>query len=61
VVGFLATAFLVVDVLGAVFATGFLADNLTSEFLATLAKADLRREAVFFLIKPFLTAESISL
>ena len=44
------------------FAAGFLvASNATPAFLAILLNALFRRAAVFFLIKPFLTAVSISL
>lgn len=44
------------------FAAGFLAaSNVTPAFLAILLNALFRRAAVFFLIKPFLTAVSISL
>lgn len=57
--GFFAGAFLAV----AGFAAGFLAaaSNVTPAFLAILLNALFRRAAVFFLIKPFLTAVSISL
>ena len=57
--GFLAAVFLAV----AGFAAGFLAaaSNVTPAFLAILLNALFRRAAVFFLIKPFLTAVSISL
>ena len=47
---------------GAFLAAGFLAaSNVTPAFLAILLNALFRRAAVFFLIKPFLTAVSISL
>ena len=56
--GFFAGAFLAV----AGFAAGFLAaSSVTPAFLAILLNALFRRAAVFFLIKPFLTAVSISL
>ena len=56
--GFFAGAFLAV----AGFVAGFLAaSNVTPAFLAILLNALFRRAAVFFLIKPFLTAVSISL
>ena len=56
--GFFTGAFLAV----AGFAAGFLAaSNVTPAFLAILLNALFRRAAVFFLIKPFLTAVSISL
>ena len=62
--GFFAGAFLVAVFLAvAGFAAGFLAvaSNVTPAFLAILLNALFRRAAVFFLIKPFLTAVSISL
>ena len=57
------SAFLVAVFLAAGFAAGFLAvaSNVTPAFLAILLNALFRRAAVFFLIKPFLTAVSISL
>ena len=62
VAGFFAGAFLAVVFLAAGFAAGFLAaSNVTPAFLAILLNALFRRAAVFFLIKPFLTAVSISL
>ena len=60
--GFFAGAFLAAVFLAAGFAAGFLAaSNVTPAFLAILLNALFRRAAVFFLIKPFLTAVSISL
>ena len=62
--GFFAGAFLAAVFLAAAgFAAGFLtaASNVTPAFLAILLNALFRRAAVFFLIKPFLTAVSISL
>ena len=60
--GFFAGAFLAAVFLAAGFAAGFLvASNVTPVFLAILLNALFRRAAVFFLIKPFLTAVSISL
>ena len=61
--GFFAGAFLAAVFLAVVgFAAGFLAaSNVTPAFLAILLNALFRRAAVFFLIKPFLTAVSISL
>lgn len=60
--GFFAGAFLAAVFLAAGFAAGFLeASNATPAFLAILLNALFRRAAVFFLIKPFLTAVSISL
>ena len=62
--GFFAGAFLVAVFLAvAGFAAGFLAvaSNVTPAFLAILLNALFRRAAVFFLIKHFLTAVSISL
>lgn len=62
--GFFAGAFLVAVFFAvAGFAAGFLvaASNVTPAFLAILLNALFRRAAVFFLIKPFLTAVSISL
>ena len=62
VAGFFAGAFLAAVFLAAGFAAGFLvASNVTPAFLAILLNALFRRAAVFFLIKPFLTAVSISL
>ena len=69
VAGFFAGAFLAAVFLAAAgflvaagFAAGFLAvSNVTPAFLAILLNALFRRAAVFFLIKPFLTAVSISL
>ena len=59
---FFAGAFLAAVFLAAGFAAGFLvASNVTPAFLAILLNALFRRAAVFFLIKPFLTAVSISL
>ena len=60
--GFFAGAFLAAVFLAAGFVVGFLAaSNVTPAFLAILLNALFRRAAVFFLIKPFLTAVSISL
>ena len=62
--GFFAGAFLAAVFFAvAGFAAGFLvaASNVTPAFLAILLNALFRRAAVFFLIKPFLTAVSISL
>ncbi len=61
--GFFAGAFLAAVFLAvAGFVAGFLAaSNVTPAFLAILLNALFRRAAVFFLIKPFLTAVSISL
>lgn len=61
---FLAAGFFAGAFLAAVFlaVAGFLvASNVTPAFLAILLNALFRRAAVFFLIKPFLTAVSISL
>lgn len=60
--GFLVAGFLAVVALAVGFAAvAFFAAGLTPAFLATLTSADLRREAVAFLISFFLTAVSISL
>ena len=60
--GFFVGAFLAAVFLAAGFTAGFLAaSNVTPAFLAILLNALFRRAAVFFLIKPFLTAVSISL
>ena len=61
---FLAAGFFAGAFLAAVFfaVAGFVtASNVTPAFLAILLNALFRRAAVFFLIKPFLTAVSISL
>jgi hypothetical protein len=58
---FLAGAFLVAGFLAGALAAAFLASSFTPAFFAAAASADLRREAVFFLIRPFLTALSSSL
>ena len=69
VAGFFAGAFLAVVFLAAAgflvaagLVAGFLAaSKVTPAFLAILLNALFRRAAVFFLIRPFLTAVSISL
>lgn len=58
VAGFFAAVFLVAAGLVAVF---FVVDGCTPAALAVLARFALRRAAVFFLIRPFLTALSSSL
>lgn len=60
---FLAAGFLVAGLAAAVLVVVFLvpAVSLTLAFFAITCSLDLRLAAVFFLIKPFLTAVSISL
>lgn len=60
--GFLAAGVALVAGFTAVICAAFLvASILTPAFLAVADSCDLRRAAVFFLIRPFLTAVSISL
>lgn len=56
-----AVVFVAFSILASAFSTDFVAlVSFTSAFLANLATAALRREAVFFLIRPFLAALSYS-
>lgn len=63
VAGFFAVVFLATGFLVAGFVAGLLADFsvLTPADFAILTKLALRREAVFFLMRPFLAALSYSL